>query len=199
MKRRNFLIVLSGLFGSMVPLELKSKENEQIVPVLPPGAGSRKSFNSFCTSCHLCISRCPSKILTPSKNELDVKNVGQPFIDYEKGYCRYDCVECIKVCPTGALTIAGTLIDKQRTQIGIAIYKSHLCHINSKKISCQMCYQNCPTGAITMKNGANNLLIPSINISKCIGCGACQYYCPTSANNKAIYVNGTEIQKKLIL
>jgi formate hydrogenlyase subunit 6/NADH:ubiquinone oxidoreductase subunit I len=197
MKRRSFLVVLSGLLTPLLPISLKSKESEQILSVLPPGAKSRKNFNLSCTSCHLCISRCPSKILTPSKNELGVKNIGQPFLDYEKGYCGYDCIECIQVCPTGALRITGTLIDKQQTQIGIAVYRSNLCHINSKKISCQMCSQNCPTGAITMKKNANNLLIPSINISKCIGCGACQYYCPTSADNKAIYVNGLETHKKI--
>jgi len=196
MQRRTFLVTLSGLLGTFIPIKLKSKERR--IPVLPPGAINCKSFNLSCNSCHLCISRCPSKILMPAKNEFGLQSIGQPFLDFEKGYCGYDCVECISVCPTGALRKIETITEKQQIQIGLAVYKSTLCHINNKGISCGICVRNCPTGAITMKKNTNNLLVPFINISKCIGCGACQYYCPTSTDSKAIYVNGLEVHRKII-
>ncbi|MCL1822240.1 MAG: 4Fe-4S binding protein, partial [Prolixibacteraceae bacterium] len=35
-------------------------------PITPPGSVSIKHFQQHCTSCHLCISKCPSRVLKPS-------------------------------------------------------------------------------------------------------------------------------------
>ena len=29
--------------------------------------------------------------------------MSQPMMDYEAGYCNYDCIICGEVCPTGAI------------------------------------------------------------------------------------------------
>ncbi|MCQ2251232.1 MAG: 4Fe-4S binding protein, partial [Bacteroidales bacterium] len=38
----------------------------------------------------------------------------------------------------------------------------------------------------------SNVMIPALNSERCIGCGACEYYCP-SRPFSAIYVEGNDV------
>jgi polyferredoxin len=87
--------------------------------ILPPGAQSMENFRKKCTSCHLCVASCPTKVLTPAFNGVGLKNFLQPEMNYSKSYCLYDCNACSQVCPTGAIKPV-PVENKKRIQIGVA-------------------------------------------------------------------------------
>jgi ferredoxin len=167
-------------------------------PVTPPGARSQHHLLSHCTSCHLCIDRCPNKCLVPAKFEYGIGGVMQPTMDYENGFCVYDCKICSEVCPNNAIGSFETLAEKQHTQIGIAKYKPDICQVNTMNVSCGKCAEECPTGAIHLvQNGSSESMIPVVDEHKCIGCGMCEYVCPTPILRKAIRVDGCKEHKRI--
>ena len=201
--RRNFIKGLGSVaVGSLIiPKVLRGNEELKIAKrhiILPPGAINKDNLNRYCTACHLCVTRCPEKILKPARLEYGLKGIQQPIIEYKVGFCRFDCIECGRVCPTGAIRGFDTLKEKRHTQIGIAKYNKEFCQINELGITCRKCLEMCPVNAVRMVEGdAADTLIPSVDVSKCIGCGACEYYCPTSFDRKAIWVDGLEKHKKI--
>ena len=111
--------------------------------VLPPGALSLTDFSQHCTACHLCVSRCPSKVLTPAVLENGIMQMGQPYMDFTRGYCVYNCNFCSQACPAGAIRPL-QLDVKQQTKIGIARYAQFHCLIAREGIICGNCARHCP-------------------------------------------------------
>lgn len=214
--RQNFLSI-SGLFflantvkaqqlqvdGGLAEIKDK-KAPDRKVAIVPPGAEGIKNFNTHCTACQLCVTVCPNKVLRPSHN---LSTLMQPEMSYERGYCRPECTECSKVCPTNAIKHI-TLGDKSAIAIGQAVWIKENCVVNTDGLPCDACERHCPTSAITLvplhpedeetkpqQGGAPFgrqpvvLKIPTVNKELCIGCGACEYYCP-SRPFSAMYVEG---------
>ena len=149
---------------------------QRATPLKPAGSLSRKNFESHCTACQLCVSKCPEQVLRPSTSLADFM---QPYMAFDQGYCRAACTRCSEVCPTGAIRP----IDKeQKTAISIG----HAVVLPDNCIGCGACARHCPAEAITMSGGR-----PAVNESRCLGCGACEYYCPARPVT-AIYVEGRE-------
>ena len=116
----------------------------------------------------------------------------QPEMSYERGYCRPECTECSQVCPAGAI-LPITPEEKTSIHIGVAVVDRDLCVVNRDNVSCGNCARHCPAGAIMMvrrdPEDPDSLRIPAVNEERCIGCGACEYLCP-SRPISAIHVNG---------
>ena len=167
-------------------LPFKRKE-----PVMPPGAGTRKLFTGRCTACNLCVEACPNQIIRPSTLEYGAASFLQPKLDYDKGYCLYECTRCTEVCPTGAL-IRLKQQEKARTQIGKAVLLKERCVVYRKELACTACTEHCPTKAVDSFPYKNGLFAPEVEADACVGCGACEHACPVSP--KAIYVEGNVIQ-----
>ena len=167
---------------------------ERTVPIVPAGAGSLQRFRTHCTGCQLCVSQCPNDVLRPST---DLMHLMQPVMSYERGWCRPECTACSDVCPTGAIR---KLLKEEKavTKKGQAYWVSQNCIVTANGIPCGNCARHCPAMAIEMvpKRGdeTGKLLIPSINESKCVGCGACEYVCPARPLS-AIVVEGVEQQR----
>lgn len=165
------------------------KSPERSVPIVPPGAEGIRNFYSHCTACQLCVSKCPNKVLRPSSS---MDHLMQPEISYEDGWCRVECTRCSQVCPAGAIRPI-TPEEKSAIHIGTATVDHDLCIVNRDGVSCGNCARHCPAGAIMMqKKDPDNPAsprIPVVNESRCIGCGACEYLCP-SRPYSAIHVNG---------
>ena len=181
------------LDGGLAALEAKRKP-ERTERIVPAGARSLKDFYSRCTACQLCVANCPSGVLRPST---DLQHLMQPESSYENGYCRPECVKCSEVCPAGAI-LPLTPEEKSVTHIGTAVVDYDLCVVNRDGVSCGNCARHCPAEAITMvpvdPHDRHSLKTPAVIEEKCIGCGACEYLCP-SRPFSAIHVNGLKVHR----
>ena len=157
-------------------------------PVCPPGATSIEMFNDRCTACNLCVSACPSDVLQPSFLQYGLIGIMQPRMDYWSGFCNFECVRCLEVCPTGAI-LPLELETKKLTQLGKANFIKENCIVHTDKTDCGACSEHCPTKAVKMVPYEGSLVIPEVEEEICIGCGACEFACPTTPY-KAIYVDG---------
>ena len=142
-------------------------------PLLPAGAISLNHFMYACTACQLCVAACPSRILSSFDHGY---GLFQPELGFERGFCRPECVVCGTVCPTGAIT-RKSIEEKSVIQIGRASVDYERCVVRKDNVPCTACQRNCPTEAISLV-GEDKLKVPSVNPEKCIGCGACEFFCP---------------------
>lgn len=206
--RRSFLVssaLLAGaamaqkkeklMDGGLADIEDKVQPNRQ-TPLTPPGSLSYDNLSTRCTGCQLCVSECPNHVLRPSG---DLMHLMQPEMSYEHGYCRPECTRCSEVCPAGAIKPLDN-IDKSSIQIGHAVWIKKNCVVLTDEVECGNCARHCPSGAIEMvpldENNEESPMIPAINEAACIGCGACEYVCP-SRPFSAIFVEGHEVHKKI--
>jgi len=174
--------------GGLAPVTPKADPGRP-APIVPPGALSVKNFQDHCTACQLCVSSCPNGVLKPG-TALD--HFLQPVMGYQNGWCRPECTSCSDVCPSGAIRP----IQRDRktlVKIGTARVNPELCLAVRGVESCGSCAAHCPKGAITMvKDKETGTHRPVVAEEQCIGCGACEYLCP-SRPVSAIVVEGLDI------
>ena len=170
------------------------KEPDRATPITPPGSRGARHMQAHCTACQLCVSACPNGVLRPS-HRLDT--FMQPYVSYERGYCRPECTECADVCPAGAI-LKISRAEKSAIQIGHAVWVKDRCVPLTDGQECGNCARHCPTGAITMvpsvPGDPKSLKVPAVDTERCIGCGACENLCPARPLS-AIYVEGHEVHR----
>jgi ferredoxin len=170
-----------GLGGPIRSLARTNRSMEGAI--LPPGAMDAEHFMAKCTSCQLCTLNCPTKVIQPSPYVL-----GPVHLEFDHGACHLDCTLCNAICPSGALQPL-SLEDKQWLKIGEASCDTPKCRVIKENIACALCIKACPKDAIFTLPASNGLEVPEVAAFHCIGCGACQFVCPTTP--KAITVTGT--------
>ena len=206
--RRSFLVSSSVLLataaiaqdkkivdGGLAVIKQKVAPQRQ-TPLTPPGSLSASNMAKRCTGCQLCVSECPNGVLRPT---MDLLHIMQPVMSYERGYCRPECTRCSDVCPAGAIkSLDGA--EKSSIQIGHAVWIRKNCLPVADGIECGNCERHCPSGAIEMvpsdPDDETSAYIPVVNEARCIGCGACEYVCP-SCPFPAIYVEGHEVHRTI--
>ena len=181
--------------GGLADIEDKVAPERQI-PLAPPGSLSLRNLATHCTGCQLCVSECPNQVLRPSS---DLMHLMLPLMSYEHGYCRPECTRCSEVCPAGAIKKVDKP-EKSSIQIGHAVWIKKNCVVLTDEVECGNCARHCPSGAIEMvpldPDNEESPMVPAINEAACIGCGACEYVCP-SRPFSAIYVEGHEVHKHI--
>jgi polyferredoxin len=181
--------------GGLAEIEDKVAPQRQ-TPLTPPGSLSFQNLSTRCTGCQLCVSECPNQVLRPSG---DLMHLMQPTMSYEHGYCRPECTRCSEVCPAGAIKKIDKP-EKTSIQIGHAVWIKKNCVVLTDEVECGNCARHCPSGAIEMvpldHDNEDSPKVPAINEAACIGCGACEYVCP-SRPFSAIYVEGHEVHRKI--
>lgn len=180
--------------GGLTPLKDK-KTPVRRTRVVPPGSVSFSNMKACCTGCQLCVQVCPNHIIRPT---VDFDFFMHPQLDFTAGFCATDCTKCSDVCPAGSIKPL-TVEEKSSVKIGTAVVDYDSC-LSAKGERCGNCSSRCLSGAIQMvnKDGEEGKKIPVVNESICIGCGACEYYCPVGTvasmeqASGAIHVEGLD-------
>ena len=186
--------ILSGQNkNAPVPKKASTVRERKTSNICPPGSVSINNFTRNCTACSLCVSACPNNVLVPSYREFGISSVMQPYMDFHRGFCAYECTRCLEICPTGAL-MPLAIEAKKLTQIGKAVFIKENCIVNTEHTACGACAEACPTKAVHMIPFEGHLVIPETNDEICIGCGHCENACPMTPY-KAIFINGNPVHK----
>lgn len=201
-ERRRFLLT-SVVTAATMPMALARQEDSLLAgnyiaykretPLSPPGSISHEHLLSHCTSCHLCISKCPSNVLKPAFLDYGLGGMMQPMMCFDKGFCNFDCTVCADVCPNGAIKPL-TIAQKHKIQMGRVVFVEKNCIVPRDHTSCGACSEHCPTQAVAMIPYKDGLTIPKVDPEICVGCGGCEYVCPAQPY-KAIYVEGNAVQQ----
>ncbi len=165
--------------------------------IRPPGALDESDFLSRCIRCGECMRVCPNNALQPAFTEAGLAGLWSPIVTPKIGYCEPSCVLCSEICPTGAIQELTprqkgwtTEAGKSNTPIliGTAVYDQRLCLPWAQATDCVVCLEWCPVEpkAIYVKDGmavdadgnSRKLKQPYIDLSRCVGCGACAFSCP---------------------
>ena len=196
--RRTFLLTSGALISTVALANTKilTGKKDAILsrkPIMPPGAGTIEHFNTHCTGCQLCVTKCPMDVLKPATLQYGISGIMQPHLEFStEVFCTYDCIICSTVCPTEALKHL-SLKDKKLTQIGVAKFRKDLCIVYTEDKDCGACSEHCPTQAVHMIPYKNGLTIPEVTDDLCIGCGGCESICPAKPY-PAIFVEGVTTQ-----
>ncbi|MGD0940589.1 MAG: 4Fe-4S binding protein [Terracidiphilus sp.] len=199
LSRRNVLAAAAtGL--AIVPIlraqsALGKSPSEQLIR--PPGALNETEFLSRCIRCGECMRVCPDYALQPSVTEAGLVGLWTPVLAPKIGYCEPNCVLCSEVCPTGAIQeltvqqkgwVEGSGSPSAPTLIGTAVYDQKLCLPWAKATDCDVCLEWCPVvpkaiylkDAIVVEANGNSRTLkqPHVDLSRCVGCGACEFSCP---------------------
>lgn len=143
----------------------------------PPGALEDTRFRETCSRCGQCEQVCPAKCI--KIDSTGTNGDGAPYIDVDSMPCVVcSGLECMRTCPSGALVPTSL----NEIDMGTAEWKPGSC-IRASGEECTICVDQCPLGstAIELKEGAIHVIEDG-----CIGCGVCQYYCPTQPKSIAI-------------
>lgn len=190
------LAVPSEVMAKGVATTSESQSYKRKNPITPPGARSAEHLLNHCTACHLCVAKCPSRVLKPAFMEYGLGGMMQPLMNFEHGFCNFDCTVCADVCPNGALQKL-TKDEKHRLQVGRVVFVLENCIVNTHETSCGACSEHCPTQAVSMQPYKNGLTIPVVNADICVGCGGCEYVCPVRPF-RAIYIEGNPQHQEAI-
>lgn len=138
----------------------------------PPGAIPEREFLDTCYRCGNCVDICPARAIRPVSNG-DVEGAGTPYIDPDLAACVVcDELSCMSVCPSGALKAVSA---PNQIRMGVARLDVHLC-TRSRGEDCRICVEKCPFGSEAIQ--VSDTGVVSVQPG-CVGCGSCQFYCPT--------------------
>jgi ferredoxin len=186
-------LVGSAVAGmALVPLTRIHPSRVAVPPerLRPPGARAEADFLNRCLRCGACMKVCMRNAIHPALHEAGWEGVFTPVMDFEVGYCEYNCTLCGQVCPSEAIRRL-PVAEKQRVVIGLAVVDKNRCIPYRRGENCAVCEEHCPVPekAIVFEEvegrtsaGARfTLKRPVVLEDKCIGCGICQTKCPVKA------------------
>ncbi len=153
----------------------------------PPGARPEADFLNRCLRCGACMRVCMRNAIHPAMTEAGWEGLFTPVMDFEVGYCEYNCTLCGQVCPSEAIRRL-PLEEKQRFVIGVAAFDKGRCIPWASHRDCLVCEEHCPTGEkaivfqetdlVALDGTPVRVKLPMVVPERCIGCGICQQKCP---------------------
>jgi ferredoxin-type protein NapG len=142
------------------------------IALRPPGALEECRFRDVCSRCGECVRVCPAQCIKIDSS--GVRAQGAPYIDADEMPCVVcDGLQCMHVCPTGALV--PTILAE--IDMGTAQWHPDTCVRTARGEDCTLCVDKCPVGSVAIELVDNQIVVKE---QGCIGCGVCQYECPTS-------------------
>ncbi|MDR1673644.1 MAG: 4Fe-4S binding protein [Bacteroidales bacterium] len=147
---------------------------------------------SFCNyECTRCADVCPNKAILPLiesvSGEVKAEAKEKAQSDFKVQFDREPDPAVVEDARFVAENTKRYI--KIRTQIGTVQFIKENCIVYADGTSCGSCSEHCPTKAVEMVAYKGELTIPQLNTAICVGCGACEYACPTIPY-KAIFVDG---------
>jgi ferredoxin-type protein NapG len=139
---------------------------------------AEQAFRDTCSRCGECVRVCPAQCI--KLDPTGIRAQGAPYIDADEMPCVVcDGLQCMHTCPTGALV--PTILPE--IDMGTALWHADTCLRTARGEDCTICVEKCPVGAFAIEVVENQIVVKE---KGCIGCGVCQYECPT--NPKSIVV-----------
>ncbi|MBN2290807.1 MAG: 4Fe-4S dicluster domain-containing protein [Pirellulales bacterium] len=181
--RRSILTMIAGsacagLGGTLGWEGRLAAENQNASALRPPGAVPSWQFPQLCLRCGNCARACPSEIIRTDRQPGNLLEWLTPVVVFETDYCREDCIDCMRVCPSGAI-VQSDIAEKQAAVIGLAHINMDRCIMYMGPECRTMCMNSCPYEAIQMHEWTfeDDRRYPIIEAEKCPGCGACVLAC----------------------
>jgi polyferredoxin len=154
----------------------------------PPGVEDESAFLARCLRCSQCMKVCPTSGLQPVLLQAGLEGLWTPTLAPRLGYCDYGCNACGQVCPSNAIPSLD-LARKREAVIGLAIIDRDRCWPWAQGVPCIVCEEMCPTPekavrleiVETTDSRGEPVTVqrPYVLEDLCIGCGICEYQCPT--------------------
>ena len=139
----------------------------------PPGALPEEAFVETCYRCGNCVAACPAEAIVRLEG-VSEETDGTPYIDPEQQPCKVcEGLRCMGVCPTGALVPT----PLEQIRMGLAGVLGRDC-LRSSGQDCRECLEICPRGEKALRLDEREAV--QLIEEGCIGCGLCQWRCPTS-------------------
>jgi ferredoxin-type protein NapF len=151
-------------------LGMRSREGVAPAAIRPPWS-SAQSIADHCTHCGDCIAACPERILVADRD-------GAPAVDFSQDGCTF-CGACADSCRAPVFDRAFS----PPWHLAVAI--SDRC-LPRHGILCESCRDACGDGAIGFARAAGRMPVPTIELDRCTGCGACVSVCPQAAISLAV-------------
>jgi ferredoxin len=186
-RRRLIGSAAAGL--ALVPLTRIDPARAAVPPgrLRPPGSRAEADFLNRCLRCGACMKVCMRNAIHPALHEAGWEGLFTPLMDFEVGYCEFNCTLCGQVCPSEAIRRL-PLEEKQRFVIGTAVFDKGRCLPWASHTNCLVCEEHCPTGekaivfeeqdAVGLDGRPVRVKLPVVVPERCIGCGICQQKCP---------------------
>ncbi|MEA1955314.1 MAG: ferredoxin-type protein NapF [Campylobacterota bacterium] len=157
MQRRELFSFLSS------SIKGEGKKAKQII-LRPPYYKDISLFHNECNKCDgKCATVCEEEIIKIAEDKT-------PYLDFSNSGCTF-CDECAIACEFEVLKLE----DKTNIYADIIINQSTC--ISWDGVMCFSCKDPCLENAIEFKA----MFMPTIDMSKCTGCGFCISRCPTYA------------------
>ncbi len=196
-RRRVITSTFAGLASVGILKTSFISRNSKANLIRPPGAREENDFLDRCIRCHKCIKVCSAsgRFLQPSFLEGGLEGMWTPVGVARYGYCEFNCVMCMEVCPTDAIHELD-VETKKKTVIGLAYIDRNRCIPWYKNEDCIVCQEHCPTPqkAIELKQekvihfdgSERSVKRPYVREDLCIGCGICETKCPIEGKSAII-------------
>ena len=167
--------------GEYLPTTPDSSPNQFYdLPILrPPGALPEATFLETCERCGNCVESCPAEAIQVYQSNAP-NHSGTPYIDPNSQPCVVcTSLACMQVCPSGALQS----LSADQIQIGLAEVNYETC-LRTQEVECTYCVDRCPIGETAIRLDTQNRI--QVIPTGCVGCGVCQYECPTAPKSVVV-------------